>query len=129
MIVLEERSKITDKNQTTVPKRVRERLGVGPGDEIVYRVSDDGSILVESAVQADDEAAVPGIVGDEVDAAGQTAGRTRDLLHHRGREYVGAAVAGRAHPEHQVFGRQIKIISGDLLPANRYDGSNLVFCI
>ena len=58
MIVLEERSKITDKNQTTVPKRVRERLGVGPGDEIVYRVSDDGSILVESAVQADDEAAV-----------------------------------------------------------------------
>ena len=58
MIVLEERSKITDKNQTTVPKRVRERLGIGPGDEIVYRVSDDGTILVESAERADDEAAV-----------------------------------------------------------------------
>ena len=58
MIVLEERSKITDKGQTTVPKRVRERLGVTAGDEIIYRVSEDGSIVVESARRGDDETAI-----------------------------------------------------------------------
>lgn len=58
MVVLEERSKITDKGQTTVPKRIRDRLGVSFGDEIVYRVNDDGSILVESAEHSAEEAAV-----------------------------------------------------------------------
>ena len=58
MIVLEEHSKITAKGQTTVPKRVRDRLGLRIGDEIVFRVSDDGAVMVESARQSDDEAAV-----------------------------------------------------------------------
>lgn len=58
MIVLEEHSKITAKGQTTVPKRVRDRLGLQVGDEIVFRVSDDGAVMVESARQSDDEAAV-----------------------------------------------------------------------
>jgi len=58
MIVLEEHSKITAKGQTTVPKRVRDRLGVGVGDEIVFRVSDDGAVMVESARQSEEEAAV-----------------------------------------------------------------------
>lgn len=58
MIVLEEHSRITAKGQTTVPKRVRDRLGLKVGDEIVFRVSDDGAVMVESARQVDDEAAV-----------------------------------------------------------------------
>lgn len=32
------RSTITTKNQTTVPKEVRERLGVGPADILVWEV-------------------------------------------------------------------------------------------
>ncbi len=32
------RSTITTKNQTTVPKDVRERLGVGPSDVLVWEV-------------------------------------------------------------------------------------------
>jgi antitoxin PrlF len=32
-------SKITTKAQTTVPKGVREALGVKPGDMLVYRIS------------------------------------------------------------------------------------------
>jgi antitoxin PrlF len=32
-------SKITSKSQTTVPKEVREALGVKPGDMLVYRVA------------------------------------------------------------------------------------------
>lgn len=58
MIVLEEHSKITGKGQTTVPKRIRDMLGVRFGDEIVYRVTDDGAVMVESARQSTDEAAI-----------------------------------------------------------------------
>jgi antitoxin PrlF len=32
-------SKVTAKSQTTVPKEVREALGVKPGDMIVYRIA------------------------------------------------------------------------------------------
>jgi AbrB family looped-hinge helix DNA binding protein len=32
------KSKITTKNQTTVPREVRKRLGVGPGDELEWHV-------------------------------------------------------------------------------------------
>jgi len=58
MIVLEEHSKITAKGQTTVPKRVRDRLGLRIGDEIVFRVTDDGAVMVESAQVANDGAAI-----------------------------------------------------------------------
>lgn len=34
------KSTITSKNQTTVPKEVRERLGMGPGDVLVWDVVD-----------------------------------------------------------------------------------------
>lgn len=58
MIVLEEHSKITAKGQTTVPKRIRDTLGVRFGDEIVYRVTDDGAVMVERARVANDESAI-----------------------------------------------------------------------
>lgn len=58
MIVLEEHSKITGKGQTTVPKRVRDTLGVRFGDEIVYRVTGDGAVTVENARRSTDESAV-----------------------------------------------------------------------
>ena len=38
MAVIEERSTITAKGQTTVPKAVRQVLGVKEGDEIAFRV-------------------------------------------------------------------------------------------
>jgi AbrB family looped-hinge helix DNA binding protein len=31
--------KLTAKSQTTIPKEVREVLGAGPGDTLVYRIS------------------------------------------------------------------------------------------
>jgi AbrB family looped-hinge helix DNA binding protein len=34
------KSTITSKNQTTVPKEVRERLGMGPGDVLLWDVVD-----------------------------------------------------------------------------------------
>ena len=35
-------AKITSKGQLTLPKSVRETLGVGPGDQVVFRIETDG---------------------------------------------------------------------------------------
>lgn len=39
------RSKLTSKAQTTVPKEVREKLGIGPGDVLDWEVA-DGEVRV-----------------------------------------------------------------------------------
>ena len=40
---------LTRKGQVTIPKRVRDHLGIGPGSQVVFRRADDGSIVVEKA--------------------------------------------------------------------------------
>ncbi len=50
-------SRLTTKSQTVIPKPVRETLGVGPGDTVVYRITPDGVIL-ERAPEEDDPFAV-----------------------------------------------------------------------
>ena len=40
---------VTRKGQVTIPKPVREHLGIGPGSRIVFRRADDGSIVLEKA--------------------------------------------------------------------------------
>jgi bifunctional DNA-binding transcriptional regulator/antitoxin component of YhaV-PrlF toxin-antitoxin module len=57
-------SKITSKNQTTVPREVRERLGVGPADVLLWEVVDAGEARLTVA--------------------------DRKLLHRRGSIAVGA---------------------------------------
>lgn len=34
-------SRLTSKSQTTIPREVREKLSLGPGDVIVYEIEDD----------------------------------------------------------------------------------------
>lgn len=59
MTLIQEISTVTAKNQTTVPKAVRAALGVGPGDRLIYRIANDGSVaLARQVEQDDDEAAV-----------------------------------------------------------------------
>ncbi|HUF24375.1 MAG TPA: type II toxin-antitoxin system PrlF family antitoxin [Vicinamibacterales bacterium] len=43
------RSTITRKGQTTIPKVVRERLGVAYGDQIDFVMKPDGTVVVEAA--------------------------------------------------------------------------------
>ena len=43
-------AKITSKGQLTIPKSVRERLGVGPGDELEF-VEEAGQFLVRKLVR------------------------------------------------------------------------------
>ncbi len=40
-------AKLTRKGQITVPMRVREALGVHPGDRLAFRIRDDGVVTVE----------------------------------------------------------------------------------
>ncbi|HWJ51197.1 MAG TPA: AbrB/MazE/SpoVT family DNA-binding domain-containing protein [Solirubrobacteraceae bacterium] len=55
------RTKISEKGQITVPKPLRDRLGIRPGDEL--DVIDDGGRLVLSRAMPDDPvAAVYGIL-------------------------------------------------------------------
>jgi len=42
-------STLTSKGQTTVPKAVRERLGLKPGDRLEFVVQDDGTALMVPA--------------------------------------------------------------------------------
>jgi AbrB family looped-hinge helix DNA binding protein len=40
---------LTQKGQVTLPKPVRERLALGPGDEVQFRLNDRGEVVVEKA--------------------------------------------------------------------------------
>lgn len=39
-------AKITSKNQITLPREVRKRLGVAPGGRVRFEVADDGTVSV-----------------------------------------------------------------------------------
>lgn len=41
-------AKITSQGQITIPKAVRDALGVEAGDRIAFRIREDGSVTVEA---------------------------------------------------------------------------------
>jgi AbrB family looped-hinge helix DNA binding protein len=48
-------SKVSTKSQTVIPREVRDRLALKPGDTLRYRVTDDGVLLDKApASEADD---------------------------------------------------------------------------
>jgi antitoxin PrlF len=53
-LVFERDSTITRKGQTTIPKPVREALGVGAGDRIRFRVDSERRVTVHRAEEEDD---------------------------------------------------------------------------
>ena len=69
-------TKMTSKGQITVPKAVRERLNVGPGDVLVFREQADGAIVVEAA--ATDLMALAGSITPQ--ARGVTLDDMRDAV-------------------------------------------------
>lgn len=63
-------AKLTSKGQITVPKAVREALGVHPGDRIAFRLHEDGTVMIEAeTVDLSDLRGVlkPGVRGVSVD--------------------------------------------------------------
>lgn len=67
-------TKVTSKGQVTIPKPVREFLGIGPGSDVDFRRAADGSIVIEKAAGARPRsrlaelrgAAGPGLTTDEI---------------------------------------------------------------
>jgi antitoxin PrlF len=53
-----ERSTLTAKGQTTVPKAVRQALGIRPGDRIAFRVDQAGKVSLARDEAPDERAAV-----------------------------------------------------------------------
>lgn len=43
------RATLTSKGQITVPKAVRDALGVRPGDRLTFRVHENGTVTLEAA--------------------------------------------------------------------------------
>jgi len=41
-------STMTSKGQVTIPKTIREALGLKPGSEVIFDLSPDGAVLVRS---------------------------------------------------------------------------------
>jgi len=48
---------LTRKGQVTIPKPIRERLGVAPGDAVEFAVNDRGEVTVRPAAQVFDREA------------------------------------------------------------------------
>lgn len=42
-------AKVTSKGQITIPKKVRDALGISPGDQVVFRVQDHRAVLARTA--------------------------------------------------------------------------------
>lgn len=42
-------TKLTSKGQVTIPKPVRDHLGIAPGSEVEFRLAADGNIVIEKA--------------------------------------------------------------------------------
>jgi antitoxin PrlF len=47
-------SKVSVKSQTVIPRIVRQRLGLQPGDTLRYRIAEDGILIDKAAPEADD---------------------------------------------------------------------------
>ena len=62
----EMRTRVSEKGQITVPKPLRERLGIRPGDELEV-VADGGRLLMTKAVPSDPVASVYGVLGEGLD--------------------------------------------------------------
>ena len=80
MPVVEEICTITAKGQTTVPKAIRQALGVGYGGQIAFRV--EGNAVTVRALMAEDErdpALLPFLNLLETDLAGRPAEAVRPL--------------------------------------------------
>lgn len=39
---------LTQKSQVTIPKHIREKLGVGPGDSVTFAANDRGEVVVQA---------------------------------------------------------------------------------
>ncbi|MGM4982162.1 MULTISPECIES: AbrB/MazE/SpoVT family DNA-binding domain-containing protein [Rhizobium] len=76
--------RVTEKGQVTIPKEIRDRLGIGPGSEVDFIASGSGAMLVKIA-EASDPAIRDfddwlGRVGGTMDLGGMTTDEFMEFL-------------------------------------------------
>ena len=106
MPVVEEVCTITAKGQTTVPKAVRQALGVGYGGRIAFRV-EKGRVTVHALPEADDTdpALAPFLALLEADMASRPAEAVRPLpASLAGRLDALVAEVGEVDPDASIEG-------------------------
>ncbi len=106
MPVVEEVCTITAKGQTTVPKAVRQALGVGYGGRIAFRV-EKGSVTVHALPKEDgaDPALAPFLALLEADLASRPADAVRPLTEAlTGRLEALTAEMGKVNPDAPIEG-------------------------
>jgi antitoxin PrlF len=54
---------VTSKGQVTIPKPVRDLLGVGPGSRVEFRRARDGSIVIEKVATTSQPSRFDSLVG------------------------------------------------------------------
>jgi antitoxin PrlF len=67
-------TRMTSKGQVTVPKRVRDRLGMTPGSQVEFELGEDGRVFLTKAAAEDPKSplealrgrAGPGLSTDEI---------------------------------------------------------------
>jgi len=57
---------ITTKGQVTIPKRVRDSLGLRAGDRLEFEVEPDGSMRVSRVPEGDEDLPLYGFLADKV---------------------------------------------------------------
>lgn len=60
------KSKVGERGQVTIPKKLRARYGVEPGSEVVFEERKDG-VLIKKAARKDPLRELVGLIRDEVD--------------------------------------------------------------
>ncbi|MDZ7731686.1 MAG: AbrB/MazE/SpoVT family DNA-binding domain-containing protein [Natrialbaceae archaeon] len=73
-------TRITEKGQTTIPKPLREKYGLEPGDEVVWRDTDAGIVLEKRTSSEARGLLVPDETPEETraDIAAELADRVRE---------------------------------------------------
>lgn len=70
---------ITSKGQITIPKEIRDRLGVRTGDRVAFRENEDGTIVVEA--ETTDLLTLRGVIRPR--ARGVTVEDMKDVVRRR----------------------------------------------
>lgn len=60
--LIQERSKLTDRYQTTVPRGVRKQLNLAKGDEIAYSIDANGRVYLEAIRSGNTDPALSGFL-------------------------------------------------------------------
>lgn len=107
MTMIEEVCTITAKGQTTVPKAIRQALGVGYGGRITFRVEEGGAVTVHALQEAKgtDPALAPFLALLEADLTTRPAESVRPLPNSlTARLEALAAEVGEVDPDAPIEG-------------------------